>query len=72
MATTDVWWNRPWIRMTESVLGHTAAVVIGFLMMVLGLGLGVTIIMLPVGIVIGLIGVAVFVGGLFARVNQKA
>lgn len=72
MATTDVWWNRPWIRTTESLLGHTAAVVIGFLMMVVGLGLGVTIIMLPVGIVIGLIGVAVFVGGLFARVNQKA
>lgn len=72
MATTDVWRDRPWIRTTESLLGHMAAVVIGFLMMVVGLGLGVTIIMLPVGIVIGLIGVAVFIGGLFARVNQKA
>jgi hypothetical protein len=52
------------------VLGHVAAVVVGFIMMVVGLGLGVTMVMLPVGIVIGLIGAAVFVGGLFAHINQ--
>ena len=28
-------------------------------------------IMLPVGIVIGLMGVAIFVGGLFARINRS-
>jgi hypothetical protein len=28
--------------------------------------------MLPVGIVVGLIGFAVFVGGLFAHLDQKA
>jgi hypothetical protein len=39
--------------------------------MIVGLGLGVTMIMLPVGIVIGLIGAAIFVGGLFARINDK-
>jgi hypothetical protein len=49
---------------------HAAAVVIGFVLMVLGLGLGVTMIMLPVGLVIGLIGVALVVGGLFARIDQ--
>jgi hypothetical protein len=53
-------------------LGHVAAVIIGFVMMVVGLGLGVTMIMLPVGIVVGLIGVAVFVAGLFAHLDQKA
>ena len=52
-------------------LEHAAAVVIGFVMMVVGLGLGVTMIMLPVGLVIGLLGVAVFVGGLFARIDEK-
>jgi hypothetical protein len=72
MTHMDVWWDRPWIRTTESLLGHVAAVIIGFVMMVVGLGLGVTMIMLPVGIVVGLIGVAVFVGGLFARINRKA
>jgi hypothetical protein len=50
---------------------HAAAVVIGFVLMVVGLGLGVTMIMLPVGIVIGLIGVALFVGGIFARIDQQ-
>ena len=65
-------WHRPWIRVAESVLGHVAAVVVGFLMMVVGLGLGVTMIMLPVGIVVGLLGAAIFVGGLFAHINEKA
>jgi hypothetical protein len=58
---------------TLSVVGrfleHTAAVVIGLVMMVIGLGLGVTLIMLPAGIVIGLLGVALVVGGLFARID---
>ena len=71
MAHTDVWWHRPWVKATESVVGHIAAMIIGFIMMVIGLGLGVTMIMLPVGVVIGLLGVAIFVGGLFARINGK-
>jgi len=36
-------------------------------MMVVGLALGVTMIMLPVGLVVGLAGVAVFVSGIFGR-----
>lgn len=52
-------------------LEHAAAVLIGFVLMVVGLGLGVTMIMLPVGIVIGLLGVAIFVGGIFARIDKK-
>ena len=70
MARANVWWNRPWIRTTESVLGHIAVVILGFVMMVVGLGLGVTMIMLPVGIVIGLAGAAIFVAGLFTRLGD--
>ena len=51
-------------------LEHTAAVVLGLIMMIVGLGLGVTMIMLPVGIAIGLLGVAVLVGGLFAHIDE--
>jgi hypothetical protein len=69
---TDVWWHRPWVKATEGALWHVAAVVVGFVMMVVGLGLGVTMIMLPVGIVVGLLGVAMFVGGLFAHITQSA
>lgn len=46
---------------------HVLAIVVGFVLMVLGLGLGVTMIMLPVGLVIGLIGLALFIGGLCVR-----
>jgi hypothetical protein len=72
MSGEDAWWHRPWVRTTESVLAHIGAVVLGFVMMIVGLALGVTMIMLPAGIVIGLLGVALFIGGLFARLNQKA
>jgi hypothetical protein len=51
-------------------LEHAAFVVLGFVMMVVGLALGVTMIMLPVGVVIGLLGFAMFVGGLFARIEH--
>jgi hypothetical protein len=65
-------WHRSWVGTIESVFGHVAAVVVGFVMMILGLGLGVTMIMLPVGLVVGLAGAAIFVGGLFAHIDQKA
>lgn len=52
------------------MLEHIGAVVVGFVLMVVGLALGVTMIMLPAGIVIGLIGVATSVGGLFARIPE--
>jgi len=70
MTHTEVWWQRPWFRTTESILGHAAATILGFVMMVVGLALGVTMIMLPVGVVVGLAGAAIFVGGLFAHVDR--
>jgi hypothetical protein len=71
MANARLSWDARWLRTTEAVLGHIAAVIVGFVMMVVGLGLGVTMIMLPAGIVIGLIGAAIFVGGLFAHIDGK-
>ena len=49
---------------------HAFFVIAGFVLMVLGLGLGVTMIMLPVGIVLGMVGFAMFVGGITVRINQ--
>ena len=72
MGYSDVWWHRPWVRATESALGHIVATIVGFIFMVIGLGLGVTMIMLPVGVVIGLLGVALVVGGLFAHIDGRA
>lgn len=64
--------HHPWLTTVESVLGHVLAVVIGFVMMIVGLALGVTMIMLPVGVVVGLAGAALFVGGLFAHIGRDA
>ena len=69
MANARLSWDASWLRATEAVLVHIAAVVVGFVLMVVGLGLGVTMIMLPAGLVIGLIGAALFIGGLFAHID---
>jgi hypothetical protein len=61
-----------WFKVTEAVFARVLAIVIGFIMMVLGLGLGVTMIMLPVGVVVGLAGMGLFVAGLFAHINRDA
>jgi hypothetical protein len=50
---------------------HAAFAIIGFVLMVVGLALGVTMIMLPVGLVVGLIGFAMVVAALFARIDQS-
>jgi len=51
------------------VLPRLAAVVIGFVLMVLGIGMANTLVMLPVGVLLGLLGFALIVGGLFAHVD---
>ena len=50
-------------------LEHALFVIVGFGFMVIGVALGVSMIMLPVGLVVGLIGFAMVVGGLFARLD---
>jgi hypothetical protein len=52
-------------------LEHFVVVVLGFVLMVVGLGLGVTMIMLPVGIVLGLVGMGLFVAGIFAHPDRR-
>jgi hypothetical protein len=43
---------------------------VGLMMMIVGLGLGVTMIMLPVGVVVGFIGLALLIVGLFGRLDK--
>jgi hypothetical protein len=54
-----------------SVLEHVMFVITGFVLMVVGLGMGVTMVMLPVGLVVGLLGLAMFIGGLFVRMKDS-
>jgi hypothetical protein len=54
-------------RRILGVFEHMLAIVVGFVLMILGLGLSVTMIMLPVGLVVGLAGLALFIAGTCVR-----
>ncbi len=69
MATQPAGRGRRWIEKAKLILAHVAAVAVGFALMVVGLGLGVTMIMLPVGLAVGLLGVMLFVWGLFGHLG---
>jgi hypothetical protein len=58
--------------MAGHFIGHVTAVVLGCVLIVVGLAMGVTMVLLPAGIVIGLVGVALVVGGVFARITPPA
>jgi len=60
------------LRGIAGLCEHALVVALGFVMMVVGLGLGVTMIMLPAGLVIGLMGFAIFVTGLFVRFDGRS
>jgi hypothetical protein len=48
----------------DSIAFHLAAIIGGLVMMVLGVGLSVTMVLLPVGLPLGLVGFGVFIWGL--------
>lgn len=51
------------IETSERVVGHMLAIVVGFALMILGIAMGVTIVLLPAGILIGLSGLFLFLWG---------
>jgi hypothetical protein len=51
---------------------HLFAVVAGVVLMVIGLGMGVSVVMLPVGVPVGLIGLFAFIWGLFGWSEEQA
>ena len=59
------------LRRIVGFVEHAAFAVAGLVLMVVGLALGVTIVMLPAGLVIGLSGLAMLVGSMSARLDQR-
>ena len=51
-------------KKADGVAFHLAAIVIGLAMMVLGLGLGVTMVLLPIGLPVGILGLGILIWGL--------
>ena len=56
---------RETLRVGENLAAHVAAIVAGGTMMVIGVGMGVTMILIPVGVPLGLIGLGVFFWGVW-------
>ena len=59
-----------WVHHAGAIVGHTigrvTALTIGFVLMVLGVGMMVTIVMLPVGVILELLGLLIVIFGIFA------
>jgi len=56
--------NRHLLETGERYLVHTIAVVVGFVLMIVGLAMGVTMVLLPIGLPLGLGGLVLFAWGL--------
>jgi hypothetical protein len=53
------------LRVGENLAAHIAAIAAGAVMMVTGVGMGVTMILLPVGVPLGLVGLGAFCWGIW-------
>ena len=63
--------QRRFLSFVVGLVEHVFFVIAGFVLMVVGGGLSVTMIMLPVGLALGLLGFAMFVGGMTVRMNRS-
>jgi hypothetical protein len=59
------------VKGTGRFVAHAVAIVVGMIFMVTGIAMGVTIAMLPIGIPLGFVGLAVFFWGLFGKTEVK-
>ena len=51
---------------------QVGAIIVGLIMMIGGVAMGVTIVMLPIGIGIGIAGLFVFLWGIFGRAQRDS
>jgi hypothetical protein len=70
MAGTRIRSGR-WWQFAERGMLRIVMILIGLVLMIVGLGLGVTMIMLPAGVVIGLLGVGLLVWGAVGDMPQE-
>jgi len=54
----------------ESPIGHAAVVLVGLLIMIAGVALVASVVFLPAGVAIGILGLLVFGAGVFAHIQS--
>ncbi len=57
---------------TARFVGHGLAVVLGVILMIMGVAMGVSLVLLPFGIPVGLVGLLVFLWGLFGWASASS
>jgi len=53
------------LKVGENLAAHVAAIIVGFALMLAGLGMGVTMVLIFVAIPVGLVGLGVFLWGIW-------
>lgn len=62
--------TREVIHAGEMIAGHVIALIVGVILMLAGIAMGVTLVLLPIGIPVGFAGLAVFMWALFGRAKE--
>ena len=63
--------HRHLLETGERFLAHTIAVFVGLVLMIVGLGMGVTMVLLPIGLPLGLGGLVLLAWGLYFAPPRK-
>jgi hypothetical protein len=63
--------DRQLVKRGGRFLGHTIAVVLGLVLVIVGLGMGVTMVLLPIGLPVGLAGMLLCMWGLYFAAPTK-
>jgi hypothetical protein len=64
--------NREVTNGPASLLGHVTAIAAGLIIMIVGLAMGVSLVLLPIGIPVGLVGLALLIWGLFGAPRSNS
>lgn len=62
--------SRHYLVAGESLTTHAAAVFVGLVMMAAGAAIAASVSLLPVGVVVGLLGLLILGGGVFAHIQS--
>jgi hypothetical protein len=63
--------RRHLIQSGERFVGHVAAIVVGLVLMIIGIGMGVTIVLVPLAIPVGIAGLVLFMGGMTTHARRR-
>jgi hypothetical protein len=55
------------VKEAGRIVGHTGALILGVLLMIVGMAMGVSLVLLPVGLPVGIVGFLMILWSLFTK-----